>query len=128
MNTATWEEYELMRSTEHFLMGDAGGIGQRQLPVDTGRTGPMGSACRARRKPLGDGECVLGDFGPTSITRPRHQGADVAVERQRELAIPGGSERGQWVGTNHVQFAEGRYGLELRRPWAFVLVDLAPGS
>ncbi len=129
MNAAGWEGLELTKSTEHYVMGDAAGVGQRQLPVDTARQGVWGQRV-ALTEALADGEVVIGDFGATSIRVRERQACTITWSEATQLLIEDGGSGGATATgfeLNKLQFrAEGRYGLELRRPWAFCIVDVTP--
>jgi HK97 family phage major capsid protein len=128
MNAQSWENLELTKSTEKFIMGDAGGIGQRQLPVDTARQGVWGQRV-AITEAMADNEVVVGDFSDVSIRIRERETANIRWSEGTQELIQDGGSGGATASAfelNQVRFlAEGRYGLELRRPQAFCLVATA---
>lgn len=129
MSSATWEALELTKDSDHYVMGDPGTSG-RTVPVDSARQAVWGTRV-ALSEEIGDDTALVGDFSPTSIRVRERERTRIdwseATQLQVEGEAPGTTATGFSI--NRVQLrAEARYGLELRRPWAFAEVDLAAGS
>lgn len=124
MNSNVWESLELLTSAEHFTLGDPGNPG-RTLPVDSARQVLWGTRV-AISEELDDDEAIVGDFSPTSIRIREREGVriDWSDAIQIDLGASGGESASGFETNQLVMRAEGDYGLELRRPWAFVVCDL----
>lgn len=121
MRPSEWEAYELLTSTSHFLLSDAGNQGAA-LPIDRARRQLWGyPVVTSAIAPAGTS--VLGDWRGSVEIRERE---DVTIDWSE--AVPDeagvtGFERNQVVFR-----AEGRWGLAVKRPAAVVEVDLEAGS
>ncbi|MEX0666333.1 MAG: phage major capsid protein [Acidimicrobiia bacterium] len=125
MSPAQWEEFELLKSDESFVLGDAGGTGQR-LPVDRARQALWGTSV-AITDVLDDGEAILGDFSPSSIRVRERELSNITWSEGTLMPIEGDTSSATATGfeTNRIVFrCESRVGIEIRRPHAFSLVDL----
>jgi HK97 family phage major capsid protein len=124
MSPARWEAFELEKDDEVYVLGDpgSGATGGRTLPVDTARRRLWGHPV-AINNAIDDDTAVLGDWSPSSV-RVREREA-VTLTWTEAVA----DEEGTGFETNRrVWRAEGRYGVEWRRPWAFVVAELTAGS
>lgn len=122
MTPDEWETYELLTSDEIFVMAGPGAASGGVLPVDRSRRSLWGYPVVVSTA-LEDGVALFGDFGGSARLRPRD-----SIEITWSESVPNGDGD---VGfqTNELVFrAEGRWGLEVSRPAAFVEVELVAGS
>jgi HK97 family phage major capsid protein len=121
MSPAEWESYELSKDDEHYVMAEPGTGGAR-TPIDRARRTLWGYKVITSAA-LADGSTILGDWSGSCAIRERQ-----GVQVDWSDAVP--AEDGT-VGfqRNQISFrAEGRWGLAVTRPAAFVEVDLTAGS
>jgi HK97 family phage major capsid protein len=120
MSPADWEDFELMTSTSHFLLADPGQAGT-SLPVDRARRRLWGIPLTTSTA-MPEGTALLGDFKGSVVVREREQ---VNISWSEATTVDGNTG----FETNTVRFrAEGRWGLAVLKPPAFVEVDLVAGS
>jgi HK97 family phage major capsid protein len=121
LSPARWEAFELEKDAETYVLGDPGTAG-RTLPVDTARRRLWGHPVVLNTE-LEDDTAILGDWSPSSVRVREREG--VTLTWSDAVA----DEVGTGFETNRkVWRAEGRFGAEWRRPYAFVIADLAAGS
>lgn len=120
MSPSEWEAFELLTSESHFLLSDPGTAGS-SLPIDRARRMLWGYKV-VTSGAMGAGEALLGDFAGSVAIRERE---DVRIDWSEAVTIDGATafERNQVVFR-----AEGRWGLAVMRPSAFVEVDLDPSG
>ena len=126
MNAGTWAGFELLTTTTPFALGDPGTAG-RNVPVDGARQSLWGQRV-VLSEAIDDDLTILGDFGPDAIRVREREGVLIEWSDANQHPIvsdPGGATASGFQTNRKVFRAEGRYGLELRRPWAFVITDLA---
>lgn len=120
MTPGEWEGFELLTSTSHFLLSDPGTAGS-SLPIDRARRTLWGYPV-VTTTAMAAGSALLGDFAGSVAIRERE---DVRIDWSEAVTVDGVSafERNQVVFR-----AEGRWGLAVMRPSAFVEANLAAGS
>jgi HK97 family phage major capsid protein len=123
LNPTTWEALELLESPNHFVMGGAG-ASSSAMPVDRSARRLWGYRVITSTV-VEAGVALLGDWAGSIRLRPRE---DIRIDWSDAPVDP---EDGVTAfEKNLVVFrGEGRFGLEVLRPAAFVEVELvAPGS
>lgn len=123
IDPADWERYELLSSANHFLLSDPG-TGGEHLPVDRARRQLWGYPVVPTTVVPG-GTAILGDWRGSIEIKERE---DVQITWSEGMYDPdrfGVGDGGTAFEANQVNFrAEGRWGLAVLRPPAFVEVDL----
>ena len=130
MHPDDWESYELMTGTSHFLLADPGTSGA-SLPIDRARRTLWGYPVDTSVL-MTEGQALLGDWSPDSIEI--HEREEVQIDWSEGAVVGFDTVEGESVARtgferNQVTFrAEGRWGLAVKRPGAFITGDLTEGS
>lgn len=129
MTPADWEAYELMTDDNgEYLLQAPGAMADRgNLPVDRAARRLWGYPV-VTSLAMTTGAPLLGDWSPQSIDIREREAVTV------EFATTGYAEdvygeglHGDLFQANKVRFrAEGRWGLEVKRPAAYILLDVTP--
>lgn len=125
MTPEAWETFELMRSDESFLLSEPGSSSGGSLPISRARRELWGRPVVTSTVMPGDSEILLGDFRSSVELRER-TGEGIRVDWSE--AVPDG-EGNVGFSTNTFHFrCEGRWGLAVLRPAAFITAEIEPSG
>ena len=118
-----WEQIELVKTDQHYELSDPG-TGGRSLPVDSARQQVWGAGVALSTRMVPD-KAIIGRFQLDSIRlRPRERAtlrwSDAIYRDATDTIVASGFETNTTVAR-----AEMRVGVEIRKPWAFVVASLA---
>lgn len=129
MSPGDWEAYELLQDTDHFVMGSGSGQGAAYgaVPVDRAQRRLWGYPV-VTSLAMTTGAPLLGDFSPQSIEIREREGVTIEFATTGFAKdVYGEGLDGDLFEANKVRFrAEGRWGLAVKRPAAFIEVDVTP--
>lgn len=125
MSPTEWEAYELLQDTDHYVMAGPGASASgAPLPVDRAARRLWGYPVTTSTA-MADGSSLLGDFVGSIEIREREEVKVEWAQTGYVTDLFGVGEHGDLWEANKVRFrGEGRWGLAVKRPPAFVEVDL----